>query len=168
MSAQVHCRGPLLLLYCKLLSSQDKVGKMDIHHMVKPNQFLKRLWPFLSLQPERGFPYTGDAEKHWNRSKWHPLFLHYRQFYIHIYIEELFIFAFGCAGSLLLQGPLFFCSCGKQGLLSSCVVRASHCLGFSCCRAQTLGLAGFSSFGSRALDHRLRSYGAWTSLFHSM
>ena len=48
MSAQVHCRGPLLLLYCKLLSSRDKVGEMNIHHMVKPNQFLKRSRPYQS------------------------------------------------------------------------------------------------------------------------
>ena len=26
-----------------------------------------------------------------------------------------------------------FSSCGEQGLLSSCGMRASHCSGFSCC-----------------------------------
>ena len=32
-----------------------------------------------------------------------------------------------------------FSSCGEQGLLSSCNVRASHSGGFSRCRVQTLG-----------------------------
>ena len=40
----------------------------------------------------------------------------------------------GCAGSLLPR-RLFF----------SCGVRASHCSGFSCCRAWTRGHKGFSS-----------------------
>ena len=33
-----------------------------------------------------------------------------------------------------------FSSCGKWGLLSSCDVLASHCSGFSYCRAQALEL----------------------------
>ena len=38
-----------------------------------------------------------------------------------------------------------FSSCGKQGLLSSCGARASHCSGFSGCRAQAQELwRGFS------------------------
>ena len=32
-----------------------------------------------------------------------------------------------------------FSSCGKQGLLSSCDVQASHCGIFFCCEAQVLG-----------------------------
>jgi len=32
-----------------------------------------------------------------------------------------------------------FSSSGERGLLSSCSVRTSHCRGFSCCRAHTLG-----------------------------
>ena len=43
---------------------------------------------------------------------------------------------FGCAGSLLLRG--LFSSCGKWGLLFSCSAQASHCSGFSCCRAWAL------------------------------
>ena len=31
-----------------------------------------------------------------------------------------------------------FSNCGEQGLLSSCGAPASHCGGFSCCRAQAL------------------------------
>ena len=48
-----------------------------------------------------------------------------------------------------------------------CSARASHCGGFSCCRAQALGTrasvavpCGLSSCGSRALEHRLSSCGA--------
>ena len=39
-----------------------------------------------------------------------------------------------------------------------CDVQAPHCRGFSC-GAQTLGRTGFSSCGSRALDHGLSSTG---------
>ena len=42
-----------------------------------------------------------------------------------------------------------FASCNKQRLLSSYRVQASHCSGFSCCRAQNL-------------EHRLSHCGAWT------
>ena len=51
----------------------------------------------------------------------------------------LYLFIFGCAGSLLLQG--LFSSCIKQELLSICGVQASHhCgFGFSCCGARALG-----------------------------
>ena len=41
-----------------------------------------------------------------------------------------------------------FSSCSEQGLLSSWGAWASHCGGFSCCRAQALGLSGFSSCGA--------------------
>ena len=48
-----------------------------------------------------------------------------------------------------------------------CTARASHCGGFSCCRARALGArasvvvaCGLSSCGSRALEHRLSSCGA--------
>ena len=51
--------------------------------------------------------------------------------------NSIYLFVFGCAGSLLLHGV--FSSCGKQGLLSSSHEQASHCSGFSCCRARALG-----------------------------
>ena len=48
-----------------------------------------------------------------------------------------------------------------------CGARASHCGGFSCCRARALGARasvvvahGLSSCGSWALEHRLSSCGA--------
>ena len=58
--------------------------------------------------------------------------------------------------------PRLFSSCGKRGLLSSCIVQVSHCSGFSCCRAWALGYLGFSiaaprlwSTGSLVVAHRL-------------
>ena len=63
-----------------------------------------------------------------------------------------------------------FSSCGEQGLLFIAVrglLKASHCGGFSCCGAWALGsrasvvvARGFSSCGSRALEHKLSSCGA--------
>ena len=40
--------------------------------------------------------------------------------------------------------------CGKQWILSSCGVRASHCSGLSCSRAQALG-----HVGSAVVAHKL-------------
>ena len=40
-------------------------------------------------------------------------------------------------------------------LLASCGSRASHCSGFSYCRAQALRCTGFSSFDLWALEYRL-------------
>ena len=42
-----------------------------------------------------------------------------------------------------------FSSCSKWGLLSSCCAQASHCGGFSCCRAGSRG-HGLSSCGPMA------------------
>ena len=64
---------------------------------------------------------------------------------------------FDCVGSSLLGG--LFSTYGKQGLLSSCGVRASHCTAFSG-RRRDLVRAGFSSCGSWALEHRLSSCGS--------
>ena len=57
----------------------------------------------------------------------------------------VYLFIFGCTGPMLL-GRLFS-SCTEWGLLSSGGVQASHCSGFSCFRAQSLGCTGFSSCG---------------------
>ena len=46
-------------------------------------------------------------------------------------------------------------SFGEQELLSSFSAQASHCDGFSCCRARALAHTGCRSFGSWALEHRL-------------
>ena len=72
-------------------------------------------------------------------------------FKIHLFIFTAVLGLCSCAWA--------FSSCGKQRLLSSCCVEASHFCGFSCCRAQALGtwgsvvtVCGLSSCGSRALE----------------
>ena len=69
------------------------------------------------------------------------LLIHY-SFYKFIYL-----FIFGCAGSLLLHR--LFSSYGEWRLLSSCSKQASHCSG-PCSGAQALGSKGFSDCGVRA------------------
>ena len=66
-----------------------------------------------------------------------------------MYFLKLINFYFWLCGSLLLQGLLFFSSCSKQGLLSSC-----QCVGVSLPwlllrRAQALGPVGFGVPASR-------------------
>ena len=58
--------------------------------------------------------------------------------------------------------PRAFSSCSKWGLLSSCGAWAFHCAGFSCYRAQALGMRasvvvthGLRSFSLQAPEHRL-------------
>ena len=58
--------------------------------------------------------------------------------YIDIYIYIYKCIYFGCAGSSLLHG--LSSSCIKQELLSSCRAQSSHCSGFSCGKAQALGI----------------------------
>ena len=72
-------------------------------------------------------------------------------FYKFIYFIYLFIF--GCIGSLLLCAgfSLVVASGGYSSLWSTGYRRA-----------------GFSSCGSRALEHRLSSCGAWAQLLHGM
>ena len=68
------------------------------------------------------------------------------------------LFIFGCIGSLLLfAGFLWLWRAGTI----RCGAWASHCGGFSCCRAQALGTwasvvvaRGLSSCGARALGAR--------------
>ena len=80
------------------------------------------------------------------------------KFYLFIYL-----FIFGCTGSSLLCGlSLVEASRGFR-----CGARTSHCGGFSCHRAQALGVRasvvvthGLSSCGSQALECRLSSCGA--------
>ena len=75
------------------------------------------------------------------------------------------LFVFGCAGSSLLCK--LFSSCGERRLPSSCGTLASHHRGF-CCGAWALGCIGFSSCGSWALEHKLRSCDTQTYLLHCM
>ena len=73
---------------------------------------------------------------------------------------------FGCIGSLLLH--MGFLKLQRAGATLCCSARISHCSGFSCCGARALGMwasvvavHGLSSCGSRALERRLSSCGAW-------
>ena len=81
---------------------------------------------------------------------------------VHMYIY-IYIF-FWTVFSLLHR---LFCSCGERGLLSSRGAQASHCSGFSRCRARALGdwasvvvTHGLRSCSSQALEHGLSGYGA--------
>ena len=64
--------------------------------------------------------------------------------------NKLYLFILGCTESWVLCRLLS--SCSEWGLLSSCSVWASHSGGFSCCRAQALGLLGSRSCSSRTLE----------------
>ena len=63
----------------------------------------------------------------------------------------------GCARSSLLHGRFSGCSTGislvaaSRGCSIICRVWASHCGGFSCCRAQALGQMDFSSSGNSVI-----------------
>ena len=63
----------------------------------------------------------------------------------------------------------------RAGATLRCGALASHCGGFSCCRAGAVGTLasvvvahGLSSCSSRALERRLSSCGTRASLFHGM
>ena len=56
------------------------------------------------------------------------------------FLNFIYLFIFGCAGSSLLLG--LCSSCSELGVLSSYDVQASHCSGFSCCEARARGLNG--------------------------
>ena len=62
-----------------------------------------------------------------------PHWFFFNVFFLKIIFIYIFIFLFGCAGSLLLHR--LFSSYSERGLLSSCGARASPCSGLSCCRA---------------------------------
>ena len=87
-------------------------------------------------------------------------------FYLFIYLLKIYLFIFGCVGSLLLcAGFLWLRPAGGYSL--RCGVQASHCGGFSCCGAWALGAQasvvvalGLSSCGLWALERRLSSCGA--------
>ena len=76
------------------------------------------------------------------------------------------LFIFGCTESSLLCKAFLQLWC--KGATVHCGAWASHCRGFSCCRAQALERAGFSSCSGWALKHRLRTCGLWAQLPLSM
>ena len=77
----------------------------------------------------------------------------------------IYLFIFGCVGSLLLCTG--FLQLRRAGATLCCSTQASYCGGFSCCGARALGSRAsvvvalrLSSCGSWALEHRLSSCGA--------
>ena len=105
-----------------------------------------------------------ESSERWSHRKGPPVGSTQQAFWHSPFLIIIYLFVFGCAGSLLLRG--LFSSCGKEGLLSSCGDWFSHCSGFSCCRAQSVGCAGSvvaaprpSSTGSVAVAHGLAA--AW-------
>ena len=94
-----------------------------------------------------------------------------REAYIYIHIRvcvcvcvyNFYLFVFDCAWSSLLCQ--LFSSCGEQGLLYNCNVRAPHCGGFSVeldgMKASVVVACGLTSCSSLALEHRVSSCGTW-------
>ena len=89
----------------------------------------------------------------------------------HLFFKNFYFIFFDCVGSSLLRAG--FLQLWRARATLRCRVRASHCGGFSCCRAQALGAwasvvvaRGLSSCGSRALECRLSSCGARAQLLH--
>ena len=85
------------------------------------------------------------------------LFIGVFYFKVEQFIKGIMDFFFlVCAGSLLLCG--LSSNFSEQGLATLLwCARASHCDGFSCCRARALGHSDFSSCGSWTLEHSLNS-----------
>ena len=72
-----------------------------------------------------------------------------------LFFLKFIYFIFGCVGSSLTRR--LFSGCSERGATLPCGARASHCGGFSCCRAWDLGTwasvvaaHGLSGCGSRA------------------
>ena len=89
-------------------------------------------------------------------------------------LRSLFnLFIYGCIGSSFLR--VGFLQLRRAGATLCCGAWASHCGGFSCCRAQALGARasatvarGLSNCGSRTLEHRLSSCGMRAQLLRGM
>ena len=94
-------------------------------------------------------------------------------FYFFLILKIIYLFIFGCIGSLLLR--VGFLYLWQAGPTLRCGAQASRCGGFSCCGARALGAWAsvvvahmLSSCGSLALERRLSSCGARALLLRSM
>ena len=74
------------------------------------------------------------------------------------FLSFIYLFLTMLGLSFLLHG--LFSSCGEW-VLSSHIAWASHCSGFSCCKAWALSSWAFSSCSSQAPEHRLSSCNTW-------
>ena len=84
-----------------------------------------------------------------------------------------YLFIFGCVRSSLLC--VGFLQLWRAGATLRCSARASHCGGFSCCGARTLGRrasvvveCGLSSCGLRSLERMLSSCGSRAQLLRGL
>ena len=81
-------------------------------------------------------------------------------FFFFFFFKCIYLFIFGCVRSSLLHTGFLWLK--RVGATLRCGAQASHCSGFSCCRAWALGTRasvvmahGLSSCGLRALERRL-------------
>ena len=94
----------------------------------------------------------------------HSVFFFLEFYFTFIYLF-IYLFISGCVGSLLLRAG--FLQLRRAGATLCCGVRASHCGGFSCCRAWALGTRasvvvahGLQSTGSVVVVHGLSCFTA--------
>ena len=76
------------------------------------------------------------------------------------FLKFIYLFIFVCVGSSLLHTG--FLQLWRTGASLCCGAQASHCGGFSCCRAQALGVR------ASVVAHGLSSCGTWAQLLRSM
>ena len=81
-------------------------------------------------------------------------FLYYTVMLFSFFFFKLIYFIFGCVGSSLLCAGFLYL--WQAGATLRCGTWASHCGGFSCCRAQALG-----TWASVVVVQRLSSCGLW-------
>ena len=73
-----------------------------------------------------------------------------------IFLKNFCKFILAVLGLRCCSSLFFLPLCLQQGG-ASCGAWASHCRGFSCCRAWALGQMAYSHYSSQALEHRLCS-----------
>ena len=93
--------------------------------------------------------------------------------HISFFLINLFIYFWLCW--VFIPACVGFLQLWRAGATLRCGVRASHCGGFSCCRARALGAwasvvvaCRLSRCGSRALEHRLSNCGTRAQLLCGM
>ena len=86
-------------------------------------------------------------------------------FFFFVCVCNFICLFFGCAGLHCSTG--FSLVEASGGLYLAVVCRLLIAVAF-CCRACTLGRAGYSSWGCQALEHRFSSCGAQAYLLHGM
>ena len=123
---------------CRVLVADSVLVAHRVHcpmacGILAPQPGIKWLSPTL----EGGFSTTGPPGK--------PKFPFFPP---HFFFKKLHILFLAVLCLRCFEG--FFSGCRERELLSSCGVRASHCGGLSCSRAQAPGPEGFSSCSTQA------------------